>query len=341
MIAQAYVGFITFIINLVLLHFFIGNIKTANANTKIIVYLALLVVISSIIYCFSSSIIMSDAIFGIQLTDEICVFAFRWVYAWWTIQRYFVYLFFIYRLKTIFENSPFAVSKKCIVSFVIIVSFGMFALLLSWVILYPTMASYDGNYSECTTSLDDDGYQILVISAIILIDIFVAISTLVYFVRRLFALIPEKENIRWYHCFICRCCFHRESEQGDEMKNIAFKALRYGIIAILSTLLFYFATIIVDSLGHILQIDSVINSFCIVAVFQWEDQNFFYRYGLWWMWNKQIEKERQNKDVIEASNTAQTKETVATASSTTGSSGAPETPTNGANTSSKIEFVLH
>ena len=42
------------------------------------------------------------------------------------------------------------------------------------------------------------------------------------------------------------------------MKNIAFNALRYGIIAIVSTLLFYVATIIVDSLGHILQIDSVI-----------------------------------------------------------------------------------
>lgn len=56
---------------------------------------------------------------------------------------------------------------------------------------------------------------------------------------------------------MCRCCFARH-ESGDEMKNIAFKALRYGIIAIVSTLLFYLGTIIVDSLGHILQIDSVI-----------------------------------------------------------------------------------
>lgn len=126
MIAQAYCGFITFIINVIFLWFFIGNIKTANSNTKIVVHLAMLVVISSIIYCFSSSIIMSDAIFGIRLNDEICEFAFRWTYAFWTIQRYFVYLFFIYRLKTIFQNSPLAVSNGCIFTFLISVRYFLY-----------------------------------------------------------------------------------------------------------------------------------------------------------------------------------------------------------------------
>ena len=123
MIAQAYCGFITFIINSIFLWMFIGNIKTANTNSKIIVYLALLVVISSIIYCFSSSIIMSDAIFRIKLNDKICAFAFRWTYCWWTLQRYFVYLFLIFRLKTIFERSAFAVSKRCIIVFLVSVRY--------------------------------------------------------------------------------------------------------------------------------------------------------------------------------------------------------------------------
>ena len=190
MIAQAYCGFITFIINLVILHLFIGNIKTHSHPQNAVIKLALLVVIASIVYCLSSSIIMSDAIFGIRLTDQVCVFAFRWVYAWWTIQRYFVYLFFIYRLKSIFRDTPFAISSKSINIFIFVVTIAMIGVLLSWIILYPTKASYDDGYSECTTSLDDDGYQILVISAIILIDIIVAVSTLIYFVRRLFAIIP-------------------------------------------------------------------------------------------------------------------------------------------------------
>ena len=190
MIAQAYCGLITFIINIVLLYFFIGYIKTSAHKHTAIINFALLVVISSLIYCFSSSIIMSDAIFGIRLTDEICVFAFRWVYAWWTVQRYFVYLFFIYRLSSIFKGTPFAISAKCINIFVIIVTIAMIGVLFSWILLYPTKASYDDGYSECTTSLDGNGYQILVISAIILIDIIIAISTMLYFVRRLFALAP-------------------------------------------------------------------------------------------------------------------------------------------------------
>ena len=189
MIAQAYCGLITFIINMALLYFFIGNIIThSTEKVSTVTKLALLVVISSIIYCLSSSIIMSDAIFGIRLTDAICVFAFRWVYAWWTIQRYFVYLFFSYRLKSIFKGTMFAISSKSLILFISVVTIAMIGVLLSWIILYPTKASYDDRYSECTTSLDDDGYQILVISAIILIDIIIALSTLIYFVRRLFSL---------------------------------------------------------------------------------------------------------------------------------------------------------
>ena len=70
------------------------------------------------------------------------------------------------------------------------VSIAMTPLLLSWIALYPIHAAYDGKYSECTTSLDDGSHQILIISAIVLVDIIVGITTLVYFVRRLFMLIP-------------------------------------------------------------------------------------------------------------------------------------------------------
>ena len=42
------------------------------------------------------------------------------------------------------------------------------------------------------------------------------------------------------------------------MRNVAYKALRYGILAIVSTLAFYFATMAVDSLGH--------SMFCVIFI---------------------------------------------------------------------------
>ena len=144
----------------------------------------------------------------------------------------------------------------------------------------------------------------------------------------------ESENIRCYHCFVCGCCFNKT--KNDEMRNVAFKALRYGILAIVSTLAFYFATMIVDSLGHVLQIDSVINSYCIIAVFPWESNNWFRQYVLWWLWLDKNKTEtriraRSATDVDASTNTLPTMQSNNTSSSPT----SPNSP------NSQIELVLH
>ena len=70
-------------------------------------------------------------------------------------------------------------------------------------------------------------------------------------------------------------------QMSDEVKRIAVKSLIFGTLAIASTMSFYFGYFIIDSIGHILQIDSLINSFCIIAVFDWNMNKFCRKYVFW------------------------------------------------------------
>ena len=191
-IAQAYCGFITFILNIILLHVLIGNIKTSgNAiSHKVIIYLAILVVISGLIYCGSTSIFLSDALFGIAITKSSCNFGFIWCYTWYTLQRYFVYLFFITRLKISFQETVFALSKSIIYLFYGSVTIIIIAIEFSWIGLYKPVTASSNGYNECTTFVDESegSIDILIISSLILIDILVAFTTLFYFTSKLYAL---------------------------------------------------------------------------------------------------------------------------------------------------------
>ena len=191
-IAQAYCGFITFLLTFFLLNILIGNIKSANnaLSHKAGVYLAVLVVGCGLIYCLSTSIFLSDALFGITITQSLCQFGFIWCYTWYTLQRYCVYLFFITRLSISFDNTIFAIKKKIIYLSYIIVTIVMISIEFSWIGLYQPITSSSNGYNECTTFVDetDGSNDILVISSFILCDIIVGITSLFYFTSKLYAL---------------------------------------------------------------------------------------------------------------------------------------------------------
>eukprot|EP01084_Bolivina_argentea_P281548 481741_1 len=86
---------------------------------------------------------------------------------------------------------------------------------------------------------------------------------------------------------------NQNKNDNSEMKRVANQSLAFGILAIVSTMSFYFGYVIIDSIGHILQIDSFINSFCIIAVFSWKFDAFFNRYVTWFLYLKH-QKNAQN-----------------------------------------------
>lgn len=112
----------------------------------------------------------------------------------------------------------------------------------------------------------------------------------------------------------CCCCMGKNNGNNkhidDDVKKLANKSLIFGILAITSTMSFYFGYFIIDSIGHILQIDSFVNSLCIVAAFQWEMDKFFHRYVFWFYYLKyennveRMESTANSKDGIPSTSPA-------------------------------------